>query len=220
MDFNMYEIMEQVAIWGLPVLMAITFHEAAHGYVAKKYGDNTAYMLGRVTLNPFSHIDLFGTIVMPIALLVMGLPMLGYAKPVPVNFRNLKPYKKAVVAVAGAGPLMNLVLALISTIIVVVISNLKLPVEQAKFLAQVAWASVQINVLLFVFNLLPIPPLDGSRILSVILPPRLNFWYSKIEPYGMWIVLALAVSGGLFYILKPAISFTLELMWNVIRVYA
>lgn len=214
LDLNM--VMQAVAIWAVPILMAITFHEAAHGYVAKHYGDGTAFMLGRVTLNPFKHIDLFGTILMPALLVFTGLPALGYAKPVPVNFRKLKPFKWGVIAVAAAGPLMNLFLAIVSVFIIALCVHL--PSNMAEFSIKMAWASVQINLILMIFNMLPLPPLDGSRILSVLLPARYSYYYDRLEPYGMWIVLLLAVTGGLFYILRPMLEFSLSIAKQLIQV--
>ena len=214
LDVNV--ILQTLSIWAVPVLMAITFHEAAHGYVAKYFGDDTAYMLGRVTLNPLKHIDPLGTVLMPLALVVIGLPALGYARPVPVNFRKVKPYKKGVALVAFAGPGMNFMLAVASLFVIVLAAQFSGQI--AEFFMKMAWASVQINVLLMLFNMLPIPPLDGSRVLSVYLPARLSYNFDRVEPYGMWIVLALVVSGIMFAILSPMINFSLNLAQNVLRV--
>ena len=210
-------IMEMLAIWAVPVIMAITFHEAAHGYVANKFGDPTALMLGRITLNPIKHIDLFGTILMPALLVVMGLPALGYAKPVPVNFRNIKPFKLGTILVAAAGPLMNLFLVVCSLLVIVFAAQF--PPHIAEFPIKMAWASVQINTVIMIFNMLPIPPLDGSRILSVLLPPRLAIPYDKLEPYGMWIVLLLVISGLMFQVLNPLIQLTLRVAHDFLKLF-
>lgn len=197
-------ILQAISIWGVPVLIAITFHEAAHGFVAKRCGDNTAWMLGRVTLNPIKHIDPFGTILMPLALYMFSGFMLGYAKPVPVNFLRLRDIKWDTVRVAAAGPLMNVVLAIISVVLLWV--ALILPPAFAIPLAKMLGASVVINIILMAFNLIPILPLDGGRILHALLPTNLQIPFGQTERYGIFIVLGLAFMGFLGVILMPALN--------------
>ena len=207
------DILHTISVWCVPILMAITFHEAAHGFVAKRFGDTTAFMLGRVTLNPFKHIDPVGTIALPGALLFMGLPAFGYARPVPVNFNRLKPYTKGVVAVAAAGPLMNLLLAIASMLLMHI--ALLLPDTLRGPLMAMLIASIQINILLMVFNLIPLPPLDGGRIVSVLLKGQLGVMYAGLERYGMWVVLLGVLTGTLFPLIQPVMTFVLSRVKNI-----
>lgn len=232
-------IIRQIAVFALPVLVAITFHEAAHGFVAERRGDPTARLMGRLTLNPIAHIDLFGTILLPamlyfLPLLVSGQPgwIFGYAKPVPVNFMNLHRPKTDMIWVAAAGPATNLVLALVSGFLLrVVLSlepdlhlyrNLGSTATQLSFTGMVLLPivlmleiSVEINIILMIFNLLPIPPLDGGRVLAGVLPNRQASLLGAIEPYGFLIILFLLfldpfriiyhVLGPLFYLFRGLI---------------
>jgi Zn-dependent protease len=195
----MYTGIQKVAIAIIPLLFAITLHEAAHGWVANKLGDKTALMLGRVSLNPLRHIDLFGTIILPIIMLLVGGFIFGWAKPVPINWRNLHNPRRDMAFVAIAGPLANLLMALFWAIIAK-ISSIFFGGETnqtlrtlALFIHVTSLFGISINVFLLVLNLIPIPPLDGSRVVSSLLPPSLASSYAKIEPYGVWIVLALLV---------------------------
>jgi Zn-dependent protease len=181
-----------VSIWLLPVLIAITFHEAAHGYVARFLGDDTASRLGRVSLNPLRHIDPFGTIVLPGLLLLARSPFLfGYAKPVPVNFRALRNPRIGMILVAAAGPAMNIALALVAALSFHLI--VYLPDFAAQWVGQNIKNALIINVVLAVFNLFPLPPLDGGRIAVGLLPNALAKQVARLEPYGMMILIGLLV---------------------------
>ncbi|MDO5693955.1 MAG: site-2 protease family protein [Pseudomonadota bacterium] len=187
-------IIQTIAIYALPVLFAITVHEAAHGYVARYFGDPTAAMLGRITLNPVKHIDPLGTIAMPLFLYMAtsGAFVFGYAKPVPVNFSRLRHPRRDSLWVALAGPASNLVQALGWGALLYLLSGLGV---QERFFIEMCNAGVLVNVIMFVFNLFPLPPLDGGRIVTSLLPTRLAIPFSRIEPWGFFIVMALVVAG-------------------------
>ena len=184
------QLIQTVAIYALPVLFAITVHEAAHGYAARHFGDNTAWKMGRVTLNPIPHIDPMGTILMPLILYfaTSGAFLFGYAKPVPVRFGNLRNPKRDMVWVALAGPAANLAMALIWGALFYLLKGAGL--EEVFFFAMCK-AGISMNVGLFVFNLFPLPPLDGGRILTGLLPLKQAMAFSRVEPYGFFIVIAL-----------------------------
>ncbi len=178
----------QIAIVAIPIIIAITFHEAAHGFVAKKFGDDTAARAGRVTFNPLKHIDPFGTIILPAFLLFMGTGFVfGYAKPVPVNFNRLYNPKRDMIWVAAAGPGTNLLLALASVVLMWL--TLHTGVLATAVTENFLLGSVEINLVLAVLNMLPLPPLDGGRVMTGLLPHSLAAPYSRIEPYGMLIIL-------------------------------
>lgn len=213
------ETIRQIAIWALPVLAAIVFHEVAHGWVAYRLGDPTAARMGRLTLNPISHIDLFGTVLLPLLLIVMRAPFLfGYAKPVPVNFYRLNHPKRDMIWVALAGPLTNLLLALGSVILLKFLLSLEItgygPMGSLWLalltpLALMAKNSVIINVVLAVFNAFPIPPLDGGRVLVGLLPEPHASTLARVEPYGFLIVLLLLMTNLLDGLIGPPIHFLL-----------
>ena len=185
-------ILYKISIWAIPVVIAITFHEAAHGYVARVCGDDTAWRLGRVSFNPLKHIDPFGTVLLPAILLFVRSPFLfGYAKPVPVNFRALRNPRRDMVWVAAAGPGMNLALATLAALAFHVIDYV--PETAALWVGYNLWNTIAFNVVLAVFNMLPIPPLDGGRIAVGLLPDALARPLATLEPYGLMILIGLRV---------------------------
>jgi Zn-dependent protease len=183
-------ILYEISIWAIPALIAITFHEASHGYVAHVLGDDTAWRLGRVSFNPLVHIDPFGTVVLPVMLLLLRAPFLfGYAKPVPVNFRARRYPRVGTILVAAAGPGMNLLLATIAALAFHIVGYV--PAAGAQWMAANLRNALILNVILAIFNLLPIPPLDGGRILVGVLPGTLARLLSRFEPYGLLILIGL-----------------------------
>ncbi len=188
------QIIQTVAIYALPVLFAITVHEAAHGYAARHFGDNTAWSQGRVTLNPAKHIDPVGTILMPLILYfaTSGSFLFGYAKPVPVDFSRLRNPKRNMVWVALAGPASNFMQALLWAALLILLHAIGV---RERFFLGMCLAGVNVNLVMFAFNLFPLPPLDGGRILVGLLPWKQAVAVSRIEPWGFFIVMALVVSG-------------------------
>lgn len=203
---NSLTTMQQVAVWALPVLLAITLHEYAHGWVANRLGDPTARMLGRLTLNPFRHIDPIGTVLVPAVCFLLNAPLFGWARPVPITPENLRHHRHGMALVAAAGPSSNIVMALGWALLARL---------SAEFSAQLGWiaealvymglAGITINVVLAVLNLLPLPPLDGGRVVSDLLPGRVAARFDRIEPYGMWILVFLLATGLLGRILFPPV---------------
>jgi Zn-dependent protease len=183
-------ILYEISIWAIPAVIAITFHEASHGYVAHVLGDDTAWRLGRVSFNPLVHIDPFGTVVLPVMLLLLRAPFLfGYAKPVPVNFRALRYPRVGTILVAAAGPGMNLLLAAIAALAFHIVGYV--PAPGAQWMAANLKNALILNVILAIFNLLPVPPLDGGRILVAVLPGTLARSLSRFEPYGLLLLIGL-----------------------------
>jgi len=205
-------LIQTVAIYALPVLFAITVHEAAHGYAARHFGDNTAWMLGRVTLNPAKHIDPVGTILMPLLLyfVTSGAFLFGYAKPVPVRFDRLRNPKRDMVWVALAGPAANLAQALAWGILVYLLPALGVT---EPFFNRMCQGGVLVNVVMFAFNMFPLPPLDGGRILVGLLPYKQAVLVSRVEPYGIYIVIGLVVAGiASTFWMQPVMALTFGLL--------
>ncbi|EKD54151.1 MAG: peptidase M50 [uncultured bacterium] len=203
-------LVQKIAIWALPVLFAITVHEVAHGWVASKFGDQTARLAGRLTLNPFKHIDLIGTIIVPLMLLMVSNFIFGWAKPVPVDARNLRHPRYHMALVAAAGPIANFLMALFWAAIAKLGINLN-----AWFgvpLIYMGQAGMMINIVLGVLNCLPLPPLDGGRVLYNLLPGRMGFNLYRIEPYGFLILVLLMLSGILSYVIAPIVFGLLNMM--------
>lgn len=200
----MNEIIQTIAVYALPILFAITLHEAAHAYAAKYFGDLTAYSQGRMSLNPTKHIDPVGTLLIPLVLALIGSPFLfGYAKPVPVDFSLLRKPKKDMAWVALAGPMANLFMGLLWMALFFVLDAADI---DETYFYEVARAGVKINLILFAFNLFPLPPLDGGRILTSVLPNRYAFRFARLEPYGFFIMIALMMLNLLNYWMVPVIT--------------
>ena len=205
-------LIQTITIYAIPVLLSITLHEAAHGYVARHFGDNTAYLAGRITLNPFKHIDPVGTILMPLMLYfaTSGAFLFGYAKPVPVRFDKLRHPKKDMVWVALAGPGSNFFQALFWGAVFYLLQVFGV---SEPFFIKMAQGGILVNVVMFVFNLFPLPPLDGGRILVGLLPYKQAMLVSRVEPYGFFIVMALVLSGVVSSLwLRPLMGLTLNLI--------
>ena len=213
MELNVFQV---IAIYALPVIFAITLHEAAHAYVAKYFGDLTAYSQGRVSLNPIKHIDPIGTIALPLLMLALsklfgGGFIFGWAKPVPVNFGNLRNPKRDMLWVAAAGPGANLVMA-IFWVLMVKLSFMEFTGVFSLPLALMGAAGVMVNAIFMVLNLLPIPPLDGGRIVVSLLPHRQAYQFSRIEPYGFFIILGLMFMKVLDHVMWPLVAITLQMV--------
>jgi Zn-dependent protease len=206
----MDSVIQAIAVYAIPVLLAITLHEAAHGYVARMFGDSTAFMLGRVTLNPVKHIDPVGTVIVPLAIVLLSKLaggagfMFGWAKPVPVNFANLRHPKRDMIWVAAAGPAVNLLMAIGWALF---LKGLIATGLQEQFFVEMAKAGVFVNIGLMALNLLPLPPLDGGRILVGLLPHRLSYALARVEPYGFFILIALLATNTLGFFLQPFYEF-------------
>jgi len=214
-----YSLVQKIIIWAVPVVFAITVHEVAHGWVASKLGDQTAKMLGRLTLNPIKHMDPIGTVVVPMILLFIGSFIFGWAKPVPVDWRNLKNPKRDMALVAIAGPLANFLMIILWAVLEKTILLTGDPSsESLRPFLFMCYAGILINTALMILNLLPVPPLDGSRILSAILPPKWSYNYNQIERFGLVILMILLATGILGKILGPLIFGFLSLVGRIFGV--
>jgi len=208
-------IIQKLTVYAIPLIFAITLHEAAHAFAARYFGDSTAYMLGRMTLNPVKHIDPVWTILVPIVTLMVSPFVFGAAKPVPVNFGALRNPKRDMIWVAAAGPFANLVMMVMWAIIgkIAISAGAAGPFH---FLALVAEAGIFVNALLMVFNLFPLLPLDGGRILMGLLPNKLAYAFSRTEPYGMFILIALIVTGVMGKFMWPLIEISMKSIYAII----
>lgn len=204
-------LLEKIAVSAIPVLFAITLHEVAHGWVASLLGDPTAKMLGRLTINPLKHIDLVGTIIVPAILLSMGGFVFGWAKPVPINWRNLKHKYRDMALVSIAGPLSNFLMACFWALFFHASASLE-PSSYTLALLTMSQIGVLVNCILMVLNLIPIPPLDGSRVLITLLPNRIAYYYSRLEPYGFIILILLFYVGILSTIMDPLVYYFMNLL--------
>lgn len=205
-------LVQKICVWALPVLFAIALHEVAHGWVASWFGDQTAKRLGRLSINPLRHIDPVGTVLVPILLLIMGGFVFGWAKPVPVDARNLRHPRRDMVWVAAAGPSANFLMALfwagvMKTSLALLQSH---PLQAVHLFVLMGQAGIVINLILGILNLLPLPPLDGGRILSCLLPGRLAYYYDRIEPFGFFILLGLLLLGALSVIIGPLFAWSYQ----------
>lgn len=208
----MNDIIQTIAVYAIPVIFAITLHEAAHGYVARMFGDPTAYQAGRVSLNPARHIDPVGTLLVPVAILLasklLGSPgmLFGWAKPVPVDFGRLRRPKQDMLWVALAGPASNLFMAIVWVLLWRLMLSMGLIQSGSDFWSRMAYAGVQVNLILMALNLIPLPPLDGGRIVFSLLPPRMAWQYGRIEPYGLVILVVLMMTGWLSPLMAPLLQ--------------
>ena len=205
-ELDLSSILQIVAISAIPVLFAIALHEVAHGWVANYFGDNTAASLGRLSVNPFKHIDPIGTVLVPIVMIATVGVAFGWAKPVPVDWRNLRNPRRDMVYVAAAGPAANLLMALFWGLMLKLASLLLGGSQFAQPLILMAQIGIMINLVLFTLNLIPIPPLDGGRIAVGLLPPNLAQPLARVEPFGFFILIALLVSGLLHWGLMPIVE--------------
>jgi Zn-dependent protease len=218
-NFDINQIMQGLAVGAIPVLFAITLHEVAHGMVARHFGDRTAEMLGRLSLNPLKHVDPIGTIVVPAILFMMGGVLFGWAKPVPVAFGNLRNPKRDMIFVALAGPAANILMGIVWALILKLVFLYGAQEAIAgEFLISMCRIGILINTLLAAFNLLPIPPLDGGRVLRGLVSESFGYYLDRIEPFGLIILVLLMVSGLLWVLVSPLMALVQALILFVVRI--
>lgn len=211
-------LLEKIIVWAIPVVFAITVHEVAHGWVANYLGDSTAKSLGRLTLNPIKHIDPIGTVALPLILVYLGGFIFGWAKPVPVTWQNLRSPRRDMAIVAAAGPVANLVMMVLWAILAKVILTIdQTPGPLLQFILVMCSIGIIINIILMVLNLLPLLPLDGGRVVTSLLPPHFAMLYSRLEPFGLIIILVLLVTGILANIMMPMVSGLEALIYKLIN---
>ncbi|HLR13849.1 MAG TPA: site-2 protease family protein [Burkholderiaceae bacterium] len=207
----MFDLVQTITVYALPVLFGITIHEAAHGYVARHFGDPTAWQAGRISLNPIRHVDPVGTIAVPLFLLLTSKllggagVLFGWAKPVPVNWNKLRNPKRDMLWVALAGPASNMLMAILWAMSASIL--FRMGMQNDDFWFRMAIAGIQINLILMALNMLPLPPLDGGRIVFSLLPDQMAAQYAKIEPYGLLILILLMLTGALWLMLQPLLAF-------------
>lgn len=217
--FDINQIMQGIAVGAIPVLFAITLHEVAHGLVARRFGDRTAEMLGRLSLNPIRHIDPVGTLLVPAVLFALSGVLFGWAKPVPVMFRNLNNPKRDMIFVALAGPLANIAMGIVWALLLKLVYSSGLAQGIAgEFLISMSRIGILINTLLAAFNLLPIPPLDGGRVLRGLVGESFGQYLDRIEPFGLIIIALLLVSGWLWIVVAPLFAIVENLIGFVVRI--
>ena len=211
-------LLEKIILWAIPVVFAITVHEVAHGWVANYLGDPTAKSLGRLTLNPIKHIDPIGTVALPLILVYLGGFIFGWAKPVPVTWQNLRSPRRDMAIVAAAGPVANLIMMILWAVLAKVLLTIdQTPGPLLQFVLVMCSIGIIINIILMVLNLLPLLPLDGGRVVTSLLPPRLAMLYSRLEPFGLIVILVLLVTGVLANILMPVVSALEAVIYNLIN---
>jgi len=211
-------LLEKIIVWAIPVVFAITVHEVAHGWVANYLGDPTAKSLGRLTLNPIKHIDPIGTVALPLILVYLGGFIFGWAKPVPVTWQNLRSPRRDMAIVAAAGPVANLIMMILWAVLAKVLLTIdQTPGPLLQFVLVMCSIGIIINIILMVLNLFPLLPLDGGRVVTSLLPPRLAALYSRLEPFGLIVILVLLVTGVLANILMPVVSALEAVIYNLIN---
>lgn len=211
----MNDLIQTIAVYAIPVILAITLHEAAHAFAAKYFGDTTAYSQGRMTFNPIKHIDPVGTLLIPIGLYLAtgGAFLFGYAKPVPVDYSRLRKPKRDMAWVALAGPAANFVMALGWIVFILILGAIG---STEPFLAEMGKAGLRTNLVVFAFNLFPVPPLDGGRVLTSLLPNKYAYKFAQIEPYGFFIVMALVITKVLYFWMDPVMYAALKLLQTLV----
>ena len=212
MPDDLIHFLAKVSIWAIPMVLAFTVHEAMHGFVARRYGDDTAERLGRLTLNPLKHIDPIGTIVVPCLALLLNIPVIGWAKPVPVNAAKLRNPRIDMAKVAAVGPVSNLIQAFLWALLLAILQRVSVVGNEPAWLMSMCTAGILVNALFAVFNMLPIPPLDGSRVLRSFVSPGVGNMLDRLEPFGFFILLGLLYAGVLNPLLTPLLNAVAQLV--------